>query len=142
MKFPQQFKKPAPAPVGIKNIRQHTLDEADRNETVSLIEQVRQAQSWVSGLLPADKKLVIQEIARLPSSRPLLKSDGSVDPFEFTRRVIRLVESSTWAIKSTSEKPRPHPDKGGGPRGKSPTPGAYSGARREPSTAWHGELRT
>ena len=120
---------------------QELIDIEDGQEPLRVLEAARRAQQDLKNLLPNDRKLVIDQIVRLPSARPLMRN-GKIDSFELTRRLIRLLDNSNWAIRSTSEKPRPHPDKGGGPRGKSPTPGAYSGARREPSTAWHGELRT
>ena len=120
---------------------QELIDMEEREAPIRVLEAARRAQSDLKNLLPNDRKLVIDAIVRLPSARPLMR-DGKIDSFELTRRLIRLLDNSTWAIKSTSERPRPHKDKGGGPKGRSPTPGAFSGARREPSTAWHGELRS
>ena len=120
---------------------QELIDMEEREAPLRVLEAARRAQSDLRNLLPNDRKLVIDAIIRLPSSRPLMR-DGKIDKFELTRRLIRLLDNSSWAIRSTSERPRPHKDKGGGPKGRSPTPGAFSGARREPSTAWHGELRS
>ena len=121
---------------------QELIDLEDRQEPLRVLEAARAAQQDIARLLPNDRKLVLAEIARLPSTRPLKTSDGKIDPFEFTRRMIRLLESSRAAVKCTSEKPRRRPDKGGWHGLRLPTPGAYSGARREPSTAWHGEMRS
>lgn len=122
---------------------QELIDLEDAGETHSILEAARIAQQDIARLLPNDRKLVLEQIARLPSPRPLIDpSIGKIDPFEFTRRMVRLLESSRAAVKCTSEKPRPHPDKGGWHGLRLPTPGAYSGARREPSTAWHGEMRS
>ncbi len=121
---------------------QDLLDAEEREAPLRVLEAARRAQSDLRNLLPNDRKLVIDAIVRLPSERPLMKGDGKLDQFELTRRLIRLLESSRAALDATSERPRPYRDKGGGPKGRSPTPGAYSGARREPSTAWHGELRS
>lgn len=119
---------------------QEMLDMEEREAPLRLLEAARRAQAGLNSLLPHDKKLVISAIVKIPSTRPLMR-DGKIDPFELTRRLIRLLDNSSWAIKSASEKPRRHSDKGGGPKGKQPTPGSHSGARREPNTAWHGELR-
>lgn len=119
---------------------QELINMEEREAPLRVLEAARRAQADLKNLLPNDRKLVIEQIVKLQSSRPLMR-DGKIDSFELTRRLIRLIDNSSWAIKSTSERPRPHPDKGGGPKGKSPTPGTYSGTRREPSTAWHGELR-
>lgn len=120
---------------------QELIDAEEREAPLRVLEAARRAQQDLKNLLPSDRKLVIDAIVRLPSSRPLMR-DGKIDSFELTRRLIRLLDNSRWAIKSTSEKPRPHRDKGGWHGLRNPTPGAYSGARREPSTAWHGELRS
>lgn len=120
---------------------QELLGAEEREAPLRVLEAARRAQADLKNLLPNDRKLVIDAIVKLPSSRPLMK-DGKLDQFELTRRLIRLLESSRAAIHATSEKPRPRRDKGGGPKGRAPTPGTYSGARREPSTAWHGELRS
>jgi len=122
---------------------QELIDLEDAGETRRILEAARAAQQDIARLLPNDRKLVLAEIARLPSPHPLKDPQtGKICPFEFTRRIVRLLESSRAAVKSTSEKPRRHPDKGGWHGLRLPTPGAYSGARREPSTAWHGEMRS
>jgi hypothetical protein len=113
----------------------------ERNEVSSVLEHAKQAHKEIMGLLPSEKAAVLAAIANLASSRPLMR-DGKLNLPEFLHRVIRLTESSRIALSATSEKPRPHPEKGKVRSTSHPTPGAYSGTRREPSCAWHGELRS
>jgi hypothetical protein len=120
--------------------REELISLEERNETLRVLQHAKQAHKEIMGLLPSEKAAVLSAIANLPSSRPLMR-DGKINMAEFLHRVIRLSESSRIALHATSEKPRPHPEKGKVRGASHPTPGAYSGTRREPSCAWHGELR-
>ena len=125
-----------PVPVTLQEL----LDDEEHGETRRVLDTARAAQADIARLLPSDRKLVLEQIARLPSPRPLRTPDGKICPFEFTRRMIRLIESSSAAVSATSEKPRAKRQKAVS-KGRSPSPGAHSGASRERSLAWPGEFR-
>ena len=120
--------------------RDELLKLEEKNAAIRVLEHAKNAHKEIMGLLPSEKSAVLAAIANLPSSRPLMQN-GKLNMAEFLHRVIRLTESSRIALHATSEKPRPHPEKGKVRGTSHPTPGAYSGTRREPSCAWHGELR-
>lgn len=87
-----------------------------------------------------ERKELLIAIQNVKSATPLF-NQGKLDMVEMINRVAYLLDTSDAAVRNTTEKPRPHPDKGGWHGLRSPSPGSHSGARREPSTAWHGETR-
>jgi hypothetical protein len=113
---------------------QELLDQEDDNQTFASFDAARLAIASMKSLLPAHRTDLISMIVRMPSEVPLMHTvDGTkrINSAEFTRRMMRALDSAAEAVRVTSQKPHKHADKGGWKPVKQPTPGRASGAQKE-----------
>lgn len=113
---------------------QELIDQEETAEVFSTLEAARLAIASMKSLLPAHRADLISLIVRMPSEQPLMHEVGGVQRInsaEFTRRMMRALDSASEASKATSQKPRKHADRGGWKPLRQPTPGRASGAQKE-----------
>jgi hypothetical protein len=107
----------------------------------NLAARAKQLIKELPSMLDDERKELLTAVQGVKSPTPLLMPNGKLDMSEMVRRMAHLIEVCHASVKGTSERPRPHLDKGGWHGARSPSPGSHSGARREPSRAWDGEFR-
>ena len=117
---------------------QELLDQSESEETFATLEAARSAIRQCSSLQAFERDKLIAAIARMPGGPLAHQVNGKwrVNSIEFTRRMMRALDSSAEAVKATSEKPRRHADRGGWKPLKQPAPGRHSGAQRERDAGW------